>query len=179
MSLPDIIEKKIIMQSRLFSVEEATVEFSNGNRRIFERFVGNQQNVGSVMVVPVLNKDTILLIKEYMFGLHQYQLTFPKGLVDSDETLEEAANRELQEEIGYGAKKLQLLKVVSLAPNYFAANMGLFLAHDLYPSRLSGDEPEPLEIMNWSLSCIDELLERKDFTEARAISALFLALQKL
>lgn len=52
--------------------------------------------------------------------------------------------------------------------------MHLFLAQDLYPSKLEGDEPEPLEIVRYPLDKIDQLLADPDFAEARNLSALFM-----
>ncbi len=108
-------------------------------------------------------------------GLHNYQLGFPKGLIDPGETAEEAANRELREEIGYGAKDLYSLKSVTMAPAFFSSSMTLFIGQGLYPEKLVGDEPEPLEVVPWKLSEAAALLEQPDFTEARSVAALLLA----
>ena len=61
---------------------------------------------GAVMVPPMLDADTVLLIREYAAGVHRYELGLPKGRIDAGETLLDAANRELKEEAGYGARKL-------------------------------------------------------------------------
>ncbi|MCP5077599.1 MAG: ADP compounds hydrolase NudE, partial [Psychromonas sp.] len=61
----------------------------------------------------------------------------------------------------------------------FSSEMHLFMAFDLYPEQLEGDEPEPLEVVKWPLAKVDELLARDDFQEARSISALLLALKSL
>ncbi len=85
-----------------------------------------------------------------------------------------AANRELQEEIGYGSHKLTLLKELSLAPGYFSSKMQIFVAEQLYPSRLDGDEPEPIDVIPWPLTDWQSLLNNSDFSESRSVSALFL-----
>ena len=77
-------------------VEELDLRFSNGERRTYERLASRGH--GAVMIIPVLDDNTILLINEYAAGVHEYQLTLPKGLVDPGETALEAANRELMEE---------------------------------------------------------------------------------
>jgi ADP-ribose diphosphatase len=51
----------------------------------------------------------------------------------------------------------------------------LILARDLYPQRLEGDEPEPLEVVPWKLADAASLLARDDFTEGRSLLALYLA----
>jgi len=52
--------------------------------------------------------------------------------------------------------------------------LDLVIARDLYPSKLEGDEPEPLEVVRHPLSEIDDLITQADFHEGRAIAALFL-----
>ena len=60
-------------------------------------------------------------------------------------------------------------------PPYFSHVTDIILAEDLYPQRLDGDEPEPIDVVPWSLSQLDELLLREDCTEARSIAALYMA----
>ena len=170
---PEILGAEIVAQSRLFKIEQLHLKFSNQVERYYERMKGN--NRGAVMVVPVLNRDTLLLGREYAAGTHSYELGFPKGLIDPGEEAHEAANRELQEEIGYGSRKLTHLMELSLAPGYFASKMQIFIAEDLYESKLEGDEPEPIELVPWPMEQWQSLLEQEDFSESRSVSALFLA----
>lgn len=175
LSLPKILDKSITACSRFFKIEKLQLEFSNGEQREFERMQGSNQ--GAVLIVPFYDEDTLLLVREYAAGTHSYELGFPKGLIDPGETPEIAANRELKEEVGFGAKRFTSLKEVVIAPSYFNSKMTLFMAHDLYPESLEGDEPEPLEVVKWPIADIEQLLARDDFQEARSISALLLALQ--
>lgn len=172
-SLPNITERRIVARSKFFAVEEIDLTFSNKEERTFERMAGAGR--GAVMIVPFINAETFLLVREYAAGTHSYQIGFPKGLIDPGEVSAEAANRELQEEVGYAANTLSLLQSVSMAPTFFDSNMDIFIAEGLHPSRLEGDEPEPLEVIEWSIHEIPQLLARKDFTEARSIAALLLA----
>ncbi|MCS5099201.1 NUDIX domain-containing protein, partial [Staphylococcus aureus] len=64
-----------------------------------------------------------------------YVLAFPKGAVDAGESLFEAANRELMEEVGYGARQLHWLKNLRLSPSYMEYQIDVILAHDLYPEK--------------------------------------------
>ena len=131
------------------------------------------------MMVPITDKGELLLIREYAAGTEDYELGFPKGLVDLGESPEQAANRELKEEIGFGANSLTQLKEVVVAPSYFSSKMTLFVAQDLYSETLEGDEPEPLEVIRWPLSQAEELLSHLDFCESRSITALMLTLKHL
>jgi len=174
---PEILAQRIVARSRLFQIEELELRFSNGEQRTFERLAS--RGPGAVLVVPMLDDQTVLLIREYAAGLERYELGFPKGLIDPGETAEQAANRELMEEVGYGARQLVPLTTVSLAPGYLGHQTQILLARDLYPERREGDEPEPLEVVRWPLNRLTELLQRDDFSEVRSIAALFLVSQHL
>lgn len=165
--------RAVIAKSRLFTVEEMHLEFSNGAKRVYERIKSHGH--GAVLIVALTPGGSLLLVREYAAGTDSYELGFPKGLIDSGETPEEAANRELREEIGFAAKELQWVRTLSLAPGYFGARIEMVIAQGLYHSPLPGDEPEPPEMVEWPLSAALELLEKPDFTEARSIAALFLA----
>ena len=170
--LPQINERKQVAKSRLFSIEQLSLTFSNGEQRDYERMLGS--NRGAVMIVPMLDDDTMLLVREYCAGTHSYELGFPKGLIDQGEVGKIAANRELKEEVGFGAKTLTPIHEMMMAPAFFSARMELFLAQDLYPESLIGDEPEPLDVVQWKLSDYHSLLAQADFNEARSIAALML-----
>lgn len=170
---PRILAQEIVAQSRLFKIEQVQLQFSNGEERLFERMRGSGR--GAVMVVACPDPEHFYLIREYCAGTDDYQLGFPKGLIDPGETALQAADRELKEEAGFGASWLQELRSVALAPGYFNATMQIVLAGGLYAERLEGDEPEPLELVQWRWDQLDELLAQADFTEARSVAALFLA----
>tara|TARA_B110001452_G_C15165515_1_gene405237 strand:- start:376 stop:930 length:555 start_codon:yes stop_codon:yes gene_type:complete len=172
-TLPKILSLSTVAQSRLFNIEQVTLQFSNGVEREYERMKNHGR--GAVMVVPFINDQTLLLIREYACGTHSYELGFPKGMIDEGESPHQAANRELKEEIGYGANKFTPLKSLAMAPTYFGSTMHVFIAQDLYPERLEGDEPEELEVVEWPLQQVDELLDNDDFSDGRCVAALLMA----
>jgi len=169
---PECLQLTTIAQTRLFRVEQMDLCFANGERRSFERVRSGGRD--SVLIVPLLDNNTVLLAREYAAGTDRYELGFPKGVCEAGEEPLQTANRELMEEIGYGAHDLRLLKQVTVAPGYFSTSSQLILATDLYEKRLPGDEPEEIEVVPWQLSKLDELLARDDFTEARSIAALYM-----
>ena len=156
-----------------YRMERLDLEFSNGERRRYERLHGRGH--GAVAVVPMLDEETVLLVREYAAGVHRYELGLVKGRIDAGESPEQAADRELMEEAGYGARRIDVLRTLTLAPVYMSHLTHVVLARDLYPQRLPGDEPEELEVVPWKLAEIDGLLDREDFSEGRTIAALFLA----
>ena len=108
---PEIVHCDVVAKSKLFTVEALDLMFSNGEQRQYERLKGGGR--GAVMVVPITSDNEIILVREYCAGTHNYQLGFPKGLIDRGETAVQAGNRELKEEVGVGARQLDELKVLS------------------------------------------------------------------
>ena len=100
----------------------------------------------------MLDVETVLLIREYSAGVHRYEVGLPKGKTDAGESFLEAANRELKEEVGFGARNLHHLSSLSLAPSYLEHTTEIVIAQDLYAEKLPGDEPEELEVIPWKLS---------------------------
>ncbi|CNK88349.1 ADP-ribose diphosphatase NudE [Yersinia mollaretii] len=169
---PKILKIETVARSRLFTVEAVDLAFSNGVQRVYERM--RPSNREAVMIVPIIGND-LLLIREYAVGIEEYELGFPKGLIDPGEGVLEAANRELMEEVGFGAERFDYLTKLTMAPSYFSSKMNIVIAHSLYPQSLEGDEPEPLPQVRWPIANMMALLDEPDFCEARNVSALFLA----
>ncbi|HIO91740.1 MAG TPA: ADP compounds hydrolase NudE [Leucothrix mucor] len=177
MKKPTIHQTTEVASSRLFAIEALDLEFSNGEKREYERLV--RRGHGAVLIVPMLDDETMLLIREYAAGTETYELGFPKGKVEAGEDFLEAANREIMEEVGYESAKLTMMKALSLAPSYMGHITHIILAQDLTPHREEGDEPEELEVVKWNINDVDALIARDDFSEGRSLAALFLAKKML
>ena len=152
--------------------ETLDLEFGNGERRRYTRVCSGGH--GSVIIAALPDPQTVLLIREYSAGVHRYELGLPKGRMDAGEDVLDAANRELKEECGFGARRLTYVRSITLAPGYMNHAIHLVLAEDLYPERLPGDEPEELEVLPWKLSDLHHLMLREDCSEGRSLAALFI-----
>ncbi len=147
-NMPKILKKSSLFKSRLFNINEAKIEFSNEVLN-YEIISGTGQ--GAVLIIPVL-ENNIIFIKEYAAAVDDYMLTLPKGKIDSNETIYEAADRELQEEVGFKSCKINFIKKLS--------------------SSLIGDEPEDLEIIKVEIPHINSLLEEYKIIDARVYAAV-------
>lgn len=174
---PEILKVIKPEKSALFRVEQVDLRFSNGEERRFERLASSSR--GAVMVLAIDAEQNIVLIREYATGFDDYVLTLPKGVIDPGEDALQAANRELQEEAGFGANHLNIIRDMSAVPNYMGNSLTLVVAQDLYESHLEGDEPEPLEVVKYPLADIETLAMKSEFHEGRAIAALYLVKQWL
>lgn len=175
-TLPQIHDRETT-DDGLYRRETLDLEFSNGERRRYQRLIARGH--GAVMIAAIPEPGTVLLIREYAAGMHRYELGLPKGRMDPGEDILAAANRELKEETGFGARKLTRLRSISLAPTYMTHEIHLVLAEDLYPERLPGDEPEELEVIPWKLDALHELVLREDCSEGRSLAGLLVVREVL
>ena len=130
-----------------------------------------------VLIVPLTAEGEILLIRDYAPARSSTTLILPGGSIDLNETIQDTANRELQEEIGYKSERLDVLQTLHPWPKYLTANSHLVLARDLVPSNLAGDEPYEITIEQVPFDSFEKLIEDGVLQDARAIVALFLARQ--
>ncbi|NWC11526.1 ADP compounds hydrolase NudE [Pseudomonas agarici] len=172
---PTVLAREIVASSRLFRVEQVQLRFSNGVERTYERLVGKGAGYGAVMIVAMIDAEHALLVEEYCGGTDEYELSLPKGLIEPGEDVLAAAERELKEEAGYGARQLEHLTELSLSPGYMSQKIQVVLASDLYEERLEGDEPEPMRIDRVNLRELSGLVLNPQFSEGRALAALYLA----
>jgi ADP-ribose diphosphatase len=174
---PEILHRETVARTRLFRVEQLDLRFSNGHEATFERLSGTTD--GAVIVAAVDADQRVLLVREYAAGVERYELGLPKGLIDPGESPEQAALRELREETGYGAHRLQALQLLTLAPAYMQHATRIVLAEALYPAPLEGDEPEPPELVRWPLADLAGLAARDDVSEARTLATLYMIRERL
>ncbi len=174
---PQILGAKTVAKTRIFQVEQLDLRFSNGVEVSYERM--RSSGNGAVLIVPLLDAETVLLTREYAAGVHRYELALPKGKIETDEDILLAADREMMEEVGYGAKNLTLISSLTVSPGYMDHVTHVVLAEDLYPKKCEGDEPEEIEVMPWRLDQLNELLLHDECTEARSIAALFMVRERL
>ena len=174
MPLPEILNATRIAESRFFHVEALRLRFANGVERTYERLPPRGRQ--AVIVVGITAAHEVVLVREYLAGLHKYELGLPKGTVETPaETFAAAANRELKEEAGFGARRVEYLRELSVAPSHMGFTVHVVLARDLYPQRLPGDEPEVPEVRTWPLADIDDLFLSGEISEARSLAAIRIA----
>lgn len=144
---------------------------------LYEGFRGEpfiRSNDG-VVVVPVNDKGEVLFISEPTIFDQQPVLFLPAGSVDRNETPAVAANRELQEEIGYRAERLDFLHIFHPLARHAEWKAHAFLGRNLFPSKLDGDEPYELPITYIPLSNFEQLLVEGKLHDSTIIAALYMA----
>ncbi len=164
------ISEKEIFKTKLFTVKDIILK-TDENKTVTYQIL---EKTDTSLIVPLLNNQTVLLIREYFYAIDQWLIGLPKGRIEKDSDPLETANRELQEEIGYKAQNLDKLGTLTMSPGYSTQKTHVFLARDLIKSKLSGDEDYKIEVIKYPLDKFEDLIDQGLLNESRAITALYL-----
>ena len=142
-----------------------------------EGFQGEPYVVSSpgVFIVPLDEAGNVLFMREPSRVDGVPVLFLPGGAQDDGEDAAISANRELQEEIGYKAGRLDFLAEMTPLSRHSVWDIQFFLARDLTPSRLPGDEDYELPIERVPLAAFEAQIHAGRLKDANLIAALFLA----
>src|SRR5918911_709011 len=134
---PEILESREIYRGRIFDV---TLDRVREGEIVYEREV--VRHPGSAVVVPVFDDGTIALVRQYRHPAVKYLLEVPAGSLDVPALPGEAQRRELEEEVGVRAGRLEKLTEFFVSPGFVEEKMWLFLATELTETaqRLEEDE---------------------------------------
>ncbi len=130
----------------------------------------------TVMLLAKTEEGTFFLIKEHCPARNAYEYFLPKGKVEENEDLQVSAQRELQEEIGFNAKKI--IPYGILNNDKMKTNTHLFLMESLTTSQLQGDELEMAEKRLVSFEEFEELVHSGEITDARSIACVYKILKQ-
>ena len=131
----------------------------------------------SVCMVPLDAEGNVLLVRQYRKPTESDLLEVPAGGIEEGESPEDAAMRELQEEVGHMADNLRPLAGFWLAPGWCDEYMYAFLATDLRPSDKEQDFDEMVETRRVPLSQTLELIESGEIQDAKSIASLLQAMR--
>jgi ADP-ribose diphosphatase len=168
--MPKKFAEREVFKTNIFSVKEIDLELKNKKKRTYSII----EKKDSSLIVPITDNGQLILIKEYFVATDSYEIGLPKGRVDSGYPLD-AANRELQEEIGYKANELIELGTVTVSPGSTRHKTHIYLARKLVESKLEGDDDEDIDVLKIPFNDFEKLIKEKKLNEARFIAALYLA----
>lgn len=128
---------------------------------------------GAAAVVPVTDDGKILMVKQYRNALDRYTLEIPAGKLDDKlEETKVCAARELEEETGYKAGKLEFLITLRTWVAFTNEKIGVYVATDLTPTKQHLDEDEFIDVKAYELEELKEMIFRGELQDTKSISAI-------
>jgi ADP-ribose pyrophosphatase len=170
-----LLESELVYRGRAFNVLREHVQLPDGKTTHLDVV----EHVGAVAIVPLDEQGRIWFVRQYRHPARQKLLELPAGTLEADEDPAEGASRELREEIGMAAGKLELLGDFYLAPGYSTERMYIYLATQLEPAPLPADADEFLSVETHPIDKVFAMLSAGQFRDAKSLAALALARPRL
>ena len=177
MNEPGMIGTRRVYTGRVISLDVDQVRFPDGSSGELEMV----RHPGASAIVPFLSHPTgvdplILLIKQYRYAANGYLYEIPAGRLDANESPEECARRELQEETGCTAERMDPLTAMYTTPGFTDERIHLFLASGLTRGRAKRDSDEFMEVETMTLSSALQMVARGEISDAKtALGLLYVA----
>jgi ADP-ribose pyrophosphatase len=165
------IESEILLQGRAFKIRRDTLKTPDGRQTKLDIV----DHGGSVVILPIDRDNNLLFVRQYRHATGGDLLELPAGTRDEEEPYEACAAREIREETGMEAGRLQKVGAFYLAPGYSTEFMAVFLATELKENPLQADDDEFLAVEKIPLKKAIEMAEHGDVPDAKSLAALLLA----
>ncbi len=157
-----------VHEGRIVSLDLETVRLPNGTERTLELV----RHPGAAAVVPVDDAGQVLLVRQYRHATGGWLLEVPAGTLDAGEAPEACARREVEEETGHRADRLDPLGWIWTTPGFTDEKIWLFLARGLHPTRQRLDADEVLTLERRPLADAVAAARRGEIVDAKSVCAL-------
>lgn len=168
--LPKIINSEKVFEGRVFNV---TVDTVSEGEHTYKREVVH--HTGSAVIIPVYDDGTVVLVRQYRHPAVRYLLEAPAGTLAHGERPEVGAARELKEELGLTAARLEKLSEFFVSPGFLEEKMWVFLATDFSEGKQNLDDDEFLDLVRLPIAEALEMITSGEIQDAKTIIGLMLA----
>lgn len=166
-----INNRTTVYHGKVFELIRENVTLENGTTTDVE-FI---EHPGATAVIPFLDDNRIVLLKQYRHALKKYIWEIPAGTLDPQEEIISCAKRELIEETGYSAGQWHKLGEITPVPGYSNERIHIFLATELQPADQNLDEDEVIQVQAVDFLKAIEMIGDGEIQDAKSIAGLFLA----
>ncbi len=165
-----VLKHNVIYKGKVFNTIVDEVEYDSGNKSVREV----AEHPGGAVVLPLLDDGRIVFVYQYRYPLDQYIYELPAGKLDADEQPEVCAARELEEETGYTAGKLEKLTAIYTTPGFCNEKLHIFIARELMEGKQRLEEGE----LGLTLKYIPakealHMVSSNEIVDAKTIAGLF------
>jgi ADP-ribose pyrophosphatase len=165
------IKSEVVYTGRAFSVRSDTLRLPDGH----ETRLDIVDHPGSVIIVPVDEQNNLVFVRQYRHAAGLDLLELPAGTLDEGEAPGACAMREIREETGLAAGKMDLLGGFYLSPGYSTEYMHVFLATELRPDPLEADPDEFLSVELIPVGKALTMARLGEIPDAKTLAAILLA----
>ncbi len=172
--LPELLSSEEVFGGRLIRVVRDTVR--EGEQTYLREVV---KHPGGAAAVPYFADGTVAFVRQYRHPAREFVLELPAGKVDPGERPAETAARELEEELGVVAGRLEQLSEFYTTPGFCAERLWVYLATDLRETERRHEEDEIIEAVRMPFERALSMAAAGEFEDAKTIIGLLLAARRL
>jgi ADP-ribose pyrophosphatase len=166
----DRIYEGKILNLRIDTVELPDKKYSK--REIVE-------HPGGVAIVALTKENRILLVRQYRKATDKVLLELPAGKLEVNEEPKETALRELKEETGYTAEKLEYLLECYTSPGFSSEKIYLFYGENVEPGEQELESGEFIDVESYTVEEVKKLIDRGEIMDAKTIIGIQLLVNRL
>lgn len=166
----ELIKSEILLKGRAFAIRRDWMKTPDGRETKFDII----EHGGSAVIVPLDADGNLIFVRQYRHAAGTDLLELPAGTLDENEEPAVCAAREIREETGYAARKLEKIGEFYLAPGYSTEFMVVYLATDLKYDPLEADADEFLSVEKIPLEKAFDMAEAGEMPDAKSLAALLL-----
>lgn len=166
--LEETMDSKVVFGEGSFHFRVEQVRLPCG--MIGERMIVNHP--GAVVIAPLTESWELVFVKQYRKAIDSLLLELPAGTLEEGEDPEICAHRELEEETGYRAERMEHMMTFYPSPGYCNEELHLFLAEGLTPGPPHPDQEEKIMVVHYSLEEAFDLMKRQKIKDGKTIIGL-------
>lgn len=166
-----LMEKQVIFEGRALRLEVHHLRDEAANKRVFREVVIHP---GAVVVLPFVDEQTIVLIRNRRYVVGQQMIELPAGTLEKTEPPMNCAGRELLEETGYLAGRLKVIGNFFSSPGILTEKMYAFAAYDLQKQNQQLDEDEEIELLEVKFDEALDMIRHGEITDAKTIATMLM-----
>jgi ADP-ribose pyrophosphatase len=159
---------RVVYAGRILTLHLKYVEQADGRRYLREIV----EHLPGAATVAVDAAGQVLLVRQHRPAVGSAVLELPAGLIDPGEEPIDTARRELEEETGYRAGRLEPLVSFYTSPGFTDELIHIFLASSLTETAMRHDDEEEIEVVRMPLSEAIELVMRREISDAKTVAGL-------
>jgi ADP-ribose pyrophosphatase len=169
-----LIERRVLWQGSVGTFGLDTVVLPNGQRAELAIL----HHPGAAAVVPFLDRERIILLRQFRHAAGGTIWEVPAGKLDAGEDPASCAARELAEETGYRAGRLERTGMILTTPGFTDERIHLFCAFELSPGATAHEHNEVIRTEVVPLRQALEMIDRGEISDGKTIAALFFAARR-
>jgi ADP-ribose pyrophosphatase len=171
-----MLDKKIksIYKGEVVQLSLERVRLPNGHLTELEIV----RHPGAAAVVPFIDPDHVVLIRQYRYATGRYLYEIPAGKLMKGESPLSCARRELEEEIGYRARRFKKLISAYTSPGFCNELIHIYMAVDLLRTQQNLESCEVLEVIKLPVHKVQAMIRSGKIQDAKSIIGLELACQR-